>query len=184
VERGRNFNKDVMKRFALVFSIALCSVPASARDDGRYAGSSGVSVVFDRHVVLTRNDGKYSKNDPLSGWFDSLRDKNGQQCCADADGATVKDVDWTAVGAQRCRHTPVLSFSEETSDYDGRYCVRYKGEWWLVPERATMDEPNRYGPAIVWPICKSPAHVAGADACADDGSSLYFIRCFIPGAGA
>ena len=58
-------------RVLLAVAVACLATSASfARDDGRYAGS------------------------PLKPWFDELRDKNGQQCCADADGAVVKDVDW------------------------------------------------------------------------------------------
>lgn len=65
----------------------------------------------------------------------------------------------------------------------GRYCVRYKGIWWLVPDSATLDVPNKFGSAIIWPICSSPEHISGADACNDGDSILYFIRCFIAGAG-
>jgi len=147
-------------RAALIVILCLASLPAVARDDGRHAG------------------------DPLKPWFDELRDKTGQECCADADGTIVKDVDWTAVGVERCRHTPALSLSEEDVDYEGRYCVRYKNVWWLVPDRAVLDQPNRFGPAIIWPFCKSPSHVTSASVCADEDSTLFFIRCFIPGAGA
>ncbi len=123
-------------------------------------------------------------NDPLKPWFDTLHDKKGGPCCADADGAIVTDADWTNVVTDQCQRTPVTSFVTQTNDYTGRYCVRYKEVWWLVPENATLDGPNKLGPAIVWPICSSPKQVNGADACADDGSTLYFIRCFIAGAGA
>ena len=130
-------------RVLLAVAVACLATSASfARDDGRYAGS------------------------PLKPWFDELRDKNGQQCCADADGAVVKDVDWTAGETGKCRRTPALSFNEEdAAGYEGRYCARYKGE-------------------LIWPVCRSSSHVAGADACKDADSVLYFIRCFIPGAGA
>ncbi len=124
-------------------------------------------------------------NDPLKPWFDTLSDHFGTSCCADADGATVKDVDWSATAeGLKCQHTPAISYnSEEASSYAGHYCVRYKNAWWLVPDSATLEQPNRFGPAIIWPICQSSAHVSGADACNDDGSTLFFIRCFLPGAG-
>jgi hypothetical protein len=55
----------------MVLSIGLVAFvgAASARDDGRYAGS------------------------PLKPWFDSLRSSKGL-CCSDADGFAVSDPDW------------------------------------------------------------------------------------------
>jgi len=147
-------------RLVILLLGAMVFTPAQARDDGRYAAS------------------------PLKPWFDELRDKVGQQCCADADGAIVKDVDWTAQGeGQQCQRTPKLSFSEEANDYAGTYCVRYKNIWWLIPDRAVLVQPNRFGPAMIWPVCSSKHYVSGNVACADDDSDLLFIRCFIPGAG-
>jgi hypothetical protein len=58
-----------MIRLALALLIFL-SMPALARDDGRYA------------------------NSPLRGWFESLRSGRGP-CCSDADGETVADPDWS-----------------------------------------------------------------------------------------
>ncbi len=150
-----------MLRLTLILALAFAALPAAARDDGRYAGSK------------------------LKPWFDSLKDKNGQRCCADADGATVKDVDWTAVDVQRCRRTPALSFEKlDAGEYAGTFCVRYKNEWWIVPQSALIEEPNRFGPAIIWPVCSSKHSVSGADACKDEESTLLFMRCFIPGAGS
>lgn len=141
-----------------LITFVLCGL-AFSRDDGRYAGSK------------------------LKPWFDELRDKTGQQCCADADGAIVKDVDWTAQGeGQKCQRMPALSFSEEAKEYEGTYCVRYKNEWWLIPERALIEGPNRFGPTVIWPVCSSKHSVSGADACKDEESKLLFIRCFIRGA--
>jgi hypothetical protein len=59
---------------------AIAAVPASARDDGRYAGS------------------------PLKPWFDGLKSKGGGPCCSDADGFALSDVDWdTKDGHYRVR---------------------------------------------------------------------------------
>lgn len=55
-------------KLALAILIAL-TLPAQARDDGRYAQS------------------------PLKNWFDNLRSGQGP-CCSDADGSAVSDVDW------------------------------------------------------------------------------------------
>src|SRR6266581_6051700 len=48
---------------------ALAGSTATARDDGRYAGS------------------------PLKQWFDGLASGRGP-CCSDADGTALSDVDW------------------------------------------------------------------------------------------
>lgn len=133
-------------------------------------------------------EGKHS-NDPLKPWFDSLKNKSGVGCCADADGAVVKDVDWSAQGeGQECQRTPMLDFQRDGKDYVGHFCVRYKNIWWLVPDSAVINDPNRFGLALIWPICtmadtNNNYNTSGADACKEDNSFLSFIRCFIPGAG-
>jgi hypothetical protein len=75
-------------------------------------------------------DGRYA-NSPLKQWFDSLRSGKGQ-CCSDADGSAVSDVDWES--------------------RDGHYRVRIEDEWVDVPEEAVITEPNRVGRTMVWPI--------------------------------
>ncbi len=98
--------------------------------------------------VSARDDGRYA-NEPLHAWFDQLASGKGL-CCSFADGVKVEDVDWDT--------------------QDGRYRVRLNGEWILVPEAALITEPNKYGPAVVWPYMDA------------EGSTQ--IRCFLPGAGA
>lgn len=143
---------------------------------------AALAVTFSRPAHARDLDGRYASS-PLKPWFDSLKDKNGGGCCADADGAVVKDVDWSIQGeGQQCRRTPALSFSNQDVKYEGHYCVRYQGAWWLVPDSAVVDGPNKAGQAIIWPICTSPRHISGADTCKDDDASLLFIRCFIAGA--
>jgi hypothetical protein len=99
-------------------------------------------------LIPARDDGRYA-NEPLHAWFDQLASGKGL-CCSFADGVKVEDVDW------------------ETRD--GRYRVRLNGEWVDVPEAALVTEPNRFGPAVVWPYLDA------------DGATQ--IRCFLPGAGA
>ena len=53
---------------------------------------------------------------------------------------------------------------------DGSYRVRLQGEWVVVPDAAVVSEPNRFGPAVVWPYL--------------DANGTTQIRCFLPGAGA
>ena len=131
--------------FALA-AIAVClfaPVPAAARDflAAPRLGHGG-SV-----VTLARDDGRYA-NDPLHAWFDQLGSGRGL-CCSFADGFSVQDVDWDT--------------------QDGRYRVKLHGEWIVVPDDAVVKEPNRFGPAVVWPYM--------------DGNGATQIRCFMPGAG-
>ncbi len=98
--------------------------------------------------VSARDDGRYA-NSPLKTWFDQLASGKGL-CCSFADGVSVQDVDW------------------ETQD--GKYRVRIQGQWIVVPDAALVTEPNRFGPAVVWPY--------------QDAAGATQIRCFLPGAGA
>jgi hypothetical protein len=104
--------------------------------------------VFVPNKVSARDDGRYADS-PLKPWFDQLASGKGL-CCSFADGVSVQDIDWDT--------------------QDGRYRVRLKGEWVVVPDAALITEPNRFGPAVVWPY----EDIAGATQ----------IRCFMPGAGA
>jgi hypothetical protein len=107
-------------------------------------------------------DGRYAKQNPaLHAWFDQLASKKGL-CCSFADGVSIQDVDWDTqcerLGGRR----------EQTENC--RYRVRLLGEWIVVPDAAVVTEPNRFGPAVVWPYLDA------------DGQTQ--IRCFLPGAGA
>ena len=99
-------------------------------------------------TLSARDDGRFA-NSPLKGWFDKLASGKGL-CCSFADGAKVDDVDWDT--------------------QDGRYRVRLQGQWIVVPDAALVSEPNRFGPAVVWPY--------------QDATGATQIRCFLPGAGA
>ena len=100
------------------------------------------------NTAFARDDGRYA-NDPLKYWFDNLTSSNGK-CCSFADGFAVSDVDWDTE--------------------DGHYRVLLHGEWVNVPNSSVVAEPNRYGPAVVWPYM--------------DNNGTIYIRCFLPGAGA
>jgi hypothetical protein len=97
--------------------------------------------------LSARDDGRYA-NSPLKQWFDRLASGRGL-CCSFADGVSVEDVDWDS--------------------QDGRYRVRVQGQWIVVPDAALVTEPNRFGPAVVWPYL--------------DANGAMQIRCFLPGAG-
>jgi hypothetical protein len=118
----------------------------------RCAASFALAAIAACLLVLTpataRDDGRYS-NDPLHAWFDQLASDKGL-CCSFADGFSVRDVDWDT--------------------QNGRYRVKLHGEWIVVPDDAVVKEPNRFGPAVVWPYM--------------DVNGATQIRCFMPGAGA
>ena len=104
-----------------------------------------IAVLFPNHSSAGDN-GQFA-NSPLKQWFNKLASEKGL-CCSFADGVSVKDVDWDA--------------------QDGHYRVRLSGEWVDVPDTALVTEPNRFGPAVVWPY--------------EEGGRTQ-IRCFMPGAG-
>ena len=97
--------------------------------------------------LVARDDGRFA-NSPLKPWFDRLASGKGL-CCSFADGVGVQDVDWDT--------------------QDGHYRVRIYGQWLVVPDDAVVTEPNRFGPAVVWPY--------------NDRYGNTQIRCFMPGAG-
>ena len=108
------------------------------------------ALVFLLSVLIpaqARDDGRYA-NSPLHAWFDHLASGNGR-CCSFADGLSVQDVDWDA--------------------QDGKYRVRLFGQWIVVPDNAVVTEPNKFGPAVVWPYMNP--------------KGVTLIRCFLPGAG-
>jgi hypothetical protein len=97
--------------------------------------------------LIARDDGRLADS-PLKPWFDRLASGKGL-CCSFADGFSVQDVDWDT--------------------QDGHYRVRIYGQWFVVPDAAVVTEPNRFGPAVVWPY--------------RDRDGTTQIRCFMPGAG-
>jgi hypothetical protein len=105
------------------------------------------STVLVPNQLYARDDGRFA-NSPLKEWFDRLASRNGL-CCAFADGVSLQDVDWDT--------------------QEGHYRVRIQGEWFVVPDAAVVTEPNRFGPAVVWPY--------------NDRYGNTRIRCFMPGAG-
>jgi len=116
--------------------------PVSALDVQKFAPSADGRI-----VAPVRDDGRYA-NSPLKSWFDRLASGNGL-CCSFADGFRVDDVDWDT--------------------QDGHYRVRLNGEWIVVPDSSVVSEPNKFGPAVVWPYMGI------------DGQTQ--IRCFLPGTG-
>jgi len=128
----------------------------------------GVLLAF---PAMARDEGHHA-NSPLKGWFEGLGSGRGL-CCSFADGVSIADVDWTIEGeGQRCR----IFDDDAESHRTGHYCVRLEGSWWLVPDIAVVLDPNRFGPAVVW-----PTYIENK-ARPDDKPTLVGIRCFLPGA--
>jgi hypothetical protein len=105
----------------------------------------------------------------LDRWFSGLHSKKGL-CCSFTDGASLTDVDWDVNHEGR----ECTIFPSDVDNEPSHYCVRLEGTWWLVPDKAVIEDPNRYGPAVVWPIYVS--QFGGKN-------KLIGVRCFIPGTG-
>lgn len=164
-DRDRDANHDFFK---LVLAIVAAFVISAVAIWGVI-----VIMLMASHGAHARDYGQYAGVDPkIHAWFETLASSKGP-CCSKSDGVTVEDVDWTVQHeGQECQKV------ESDGDYQGSYCVRLAGEWWLVPERAVVTEPNRFGPAVVWPVWATLA-VDGVQT-----QVLHDIRCFLPGAGA
>jgi len=99
---------------------------------------------------------------PPAEWWESLRAPGATfGCCSKADGSRVDDVDWNTAR------------DENTGEV--HYRVWLLGAWRIVPPVAVVTAPNKYGPAVVWPVYSHD----------EKGfKDLDYIRCFLPGAGA
>jgi len=108
------------------------------------------TIAFLPTTLSAHDDGHFAASDPaLHAWFDKLASGKGL-CCSFADGVSVTDVDWDT--------------------QKGSYRVRINGQWLVVPDAAIVTEPNKFGPAVVWPY--------------QDYNGATQIRCFLPGTGA
>lgn len=117
------------------------------------------ALLLSTAVTSAHDDGRFADS-PLKGWFDQLASGKGL-CCSFADGLAIKDVDWDTATVADAQGRPQVV-----------YRVRLLGRWVPVPPDAVVTEPNRFGPAVVWPVL-------GFDA--DGNRVVSFIRCFLPG---
>lgn len=106
--------------------------------------------------LLAHDNGQFA-NSPLKPWFDKLASGKGL-CCSFADGVSVADPDWGTESVTTAGKAEVV------------FWVVVNGKKLIVPPEAVVTEPNKLGPAVVWPY--------------QDASGETQIRCFIPGAGA
>lgn len=111
-------------------------------------------------------DGSYAASNPdLHAWFNQLRSDKGL-CCDFAEGVKVEDVDWNTNG-----NTYTVRLPDQWTEDTGKP-IPVPGSpthWVTVPDEAVVHDPNRFGPAVVWPIIVS--------------GSVIGVRCFLPGAG-
>ena len=111
-------------------------------------------------VLLVHDDGRYASS-PLRSWFDGLASHIGP-CCSNADGIALQGPDWdTKDGHYRVR----LCIVPQDTPEDWVQC-NIK-DWFIVPDEAVVEEPNRLGEAIVWPVRRAKG---------DTG-----VRCFLSG---
>ena len=97
----------------------------------------------------------------MKEWFKSLRSgSHGTPCCEEADGEHVADVDWD---------------TQRDGTGGAHYRVFLLGAWRDVPDAVVITEPNRFGPAVVWPVYSSTG---------SGKRDVAFIRCFLLGAGS
>jgi hypothetical protein len=113
-------------------------------------------------------------------WMMGLK-ANGDStnCCTFVDGQTIATDDYFEVeGATpkelaRCRREINHTDSQEKVDY----CVRLFDQWWLVPARNVLREPNHYGQALAW------GSWGWENVDGKQRQVVSFFRCFMPGAG-
>ena len=113
-------------------------------------------------VELIHDDGRFAGS-PLRDWFNGLASEKGP-CCSNADGITIQDPDVDSVEG---RYTVHICVKFQVSGADWGAC-KEKG-WLPVPDDALVKEPNRFGPAVVWPY--------------PNGNNETRVRCFLPGSG-
>jgi hypothetical protein len=98
-----------------------------------------VLVLFSAAVFA--HDHNHPEN---NDWLKSLHSQNKTWCCNGDDTDAIED--WEARGS--------------------RYRVKFKGQWFDVPESAIVDGPNKGGDALLW---------------MNKGVSGMSVRCFMPG---
>jgi hypothetical protein len=103
--------------------------------------------------AMAKDYGQYGNVDPvIRKWVQGLKDKSGHGCCDTADGYPA-EYEWDVAAKG--------------------YKVRIEGEWYVVPDDAVIDQPNKLGYATVWYWWSWDM----------DGKKNHHIRCFLPGTG-
>lgn len=102
----------------------------------------------------------------LNQWFMDL--KSGKGLCCDGDEALhLTDVQWETAGEAGHQHYRVKIPVDAAAYERARHGEEVDTMWADVPDDAVVDEPNKVGQAMVWPIY---------------GYLGASVRCFMPGA--
>jgi hypothetical protein len=117
----------------------------------------------------------------LDGWFATLKMPDGSTtCCSYIDGTVIAPNEYFILdqappsSREKCR--PVVNRSTEKPGEPNEYCVFLFDQWWLVPARVVLREPNKYGEALVFGLWGWEG--------APQRRTVDFFRCFLPGGGA
>jgi hypothetical protein len=119
------------------------------------------AILFITHAHA-RDDGQFT-NAPLHDWFNGLKSQQGL-CCSFADGFSIADPDIDTRDG-----TFMVHLCATYQDKREAWPTCADKVWIAVPENAMVHEPNRFGPAVVWPE-------RGVE-------NRTRVRCFLPGAG-
>lgn len=104
-----------------------------------------VSVILLLTAIGIHHAGAHDHARPvMNDWLKSLHSKSRAWCCDGNDTDAIED--W------------------ETRE--SRYRVKFRGQWYDVPESAIVDGPNKGGDALLW---------------MNKGYTGFSVRCFMPG---
>lgn len=92
------------------------------------------------HPIRAHDHGRSS----LIDWLKTLQNRNNALCCNGDDTDAIED--WEAK--------------------NDRFRVKFRGEWYDVPDSAIVDGPNKGGDALLW---------------MNKGFLGMSVRCFMPG---
>lgn len=99
-----------------------------------------IGILLWAHYAQAHDHGRPEMDD----WLAGLHSKNKTWCCKGDDTDTIED--WETKG--------------------DRYRVKFRGEWFDVPEDALVEGPNKGGDALLW---------------MNKGYLGMSVRCFLPG---
>jgi hypothetical protein len=83
-----------------------------------------------------------SEHPELNNWMMSLKNKRNTSCCDGSDALHLRDVDWE-------------SQNKPTSHFRVRIPTKQDGshvEWVDVPDDSVVEDPNKDGSTLVWPV--------------------------------
>lgn len=122
-------------------------------------------LTFAIAIALVRVTHAHDHDRPdLDGWFVTLKSKKGY-CCDGKDQLHLRDIDWVT------QDKPLSHYRVKIPLDQSAFEAARRGEavdtmWIDVPDDAVLDEPNKAGTALVWPLY---------------GYGGASIRCFMPG---